>query len=195
MKKLIFLLITLNCYSQSISLNEENLINRIRLNQLKGELDTNYSFNIRPIEIGNFGLNFSEEKKETFFFPKLASFFSDKAEIRLLPINTTLEYNSHHSYNRNNGSMIPNRGYQHRISFGFFSKIGPLTIQINPEHLYSENKNYDGFWEGHYPIIWAKRYNLWNHIDIPERFGENSHNQFLIGQSLKLNLKVFFRNI
>ena len=192
MKKLIFLLITLNCYSQSISLNEENLINRIRLNQLKGELDTNYSFNIRPIEIGNFGLNFSEEEKETFFFPKLASFFSDKAEIRLLPINTTLEFNSHHPYNRNNGSMIPNRGYQHRISFGFFSKIGPLTIQINPEHLYSENKNYDGFWEGHYPIIWAKRYNLWNHIDIPERFGENSHNQFLIGQSsVKLNLKGF----
>jgi len=68
MKKLIFLLITLNCYSQSISLNEENLINRIRLNQLKGELDTNYSFNIRPIEIGNFGLNFSVEEKETFFF-------------------------------------------------------------------------------------------------------------------------------
>ena len=43
--------------------------------------------------------------------------------------------------------------------------------QFKPENIYAENKDYDGFWEGHYDITWAKRYNLWNRIDTPERFG------------------------
>ena len=49
--------------------------------------------------------------------------------------------------------MIPNKGYQHIISPGFF-RAGPLSIQFKPEHHFSENKNFDGFWEGHYPVIW-----------------------------------------
>ena len=32
-------------------------------------------------------------------------------------------------------------------------------------------------WEGHYPIILRERYKLWNHIDMPERFGEINHNK------------------
>ena len=52
--------------------------------------------------------------------------------------------------------MIPNRGFQNRISFGFYGKLGPLSFQINPEHVYSENKSYQGFWENHYPITWSK---------------------------------------
>ena len=43
---------------------------------------------------------------------------------------------------------------------------------------------------GHYPVIWAKRYKLWNKIDMPERFGEKSINKTLIGQSsIRLNFK------
>ena len=41
-------------------------------------------------------------------------------------IDYFLEYNTHHPYNRNNGTMIPNRGYQHIISPGLFFKIGPI---------------------------------------------------------------------
>ena len=52
--------------------------------------------------------------------------------------------------------MIPNRGYQHIISPGIFIKTGPITIQFKPEHHFSENKEFDGFWNGHYPEIWAK---------------------------------------
>ena len=46
---------------------------------------------------------------------------------------------------------------------GFYGKIGPLSVQINPEHIYSENKSFQGFWEDHYPVVWSKRYNLWNY--------------------------------
>ena len=88
--------------------------------------------------------------------------------------------------------MIPNRGYQHIISPGIIFKIGPLNIQLKPEHHYSQNKKFDGFWEGHYPEIWAKRYRLWNKIDMPERFGEIRHNSTTIGQSsIRLNWKKY----
>ena len=69
----------------------------------------------------------------------VSTFFKKKGEFRILPVNSTFEFNSHHPYNRNNGSMIPNRGIQNRLSFGFYTRLGPLTIQINPEHIYSEN--------------------------------------------------------
>ena len=98
-------------------------------------------------------------------------------EIKTLGIDYFIEYNSHHPYNRNNGTMIPNRGYQHIISPGIFIKYGPLTVQFKPEHHFSENKPFHGFWEGHYSEIWAKRYQLWNHIDMPERFGKTKHNK------------------
>jgi hypothetical protein len=69
-------------------------------------------------------------------------------------------------------------------------KIGPISVKFQPEHNFSENKEFDGFWEGHYPVIWAQRYNLWNHIDMPERFGLKRHNRKLIGQSsIKINFK------
>ena len=91
--------------------------------------------------------------------------------------------------------MVPNRGYQHIISAGIYVEIGPLSVQLKPEYLFSENKDFEGFGEGpngHYPIIWAKRYELWNHIDMPERFGEEKLNKNLIGQSsIRLNYKGF----
>ena len=88
--------------------------------------------------------------------------------------------------------MVPNRGYQHLLSFGLRGKIGPIQFQLKPEHHYAQNKNFQGFPETHYPIIWAKRYRLWNHIDLPERHGFIRHNKTLIGQSyLKVNYKSF----
>ena len=99
-----------------------------------------------------------------------------------------MEYSSHHPYSRNNGSMIPNRGYQQLVSFGFHAELGPLSIQFKPESVYAENRNFDGFPDSHYGITWARRYRLWNTIDMPERFGENAYKKSLFGQSsIRLN--------
>ena len=112
--------------------------------------------------------------------------------IKSLGIDYFSEYNTRHPYNRNNGSMIPNRGFQHIFSPGLYFKIGPISIKFKPEHHFSENKKFDGFWEGHYPVIWAERYNLWNHIDLPERFGEKRHNKTYLGQS---SIRINWKNI
>jgi hypothetical protein len=180
--------------SQTINLNESYLTNYLRTSQLLGDFESEISFTIKPLDIGKNGI---EINKETFnkekYAPTILSFFNGNGKLKILPIDYNIEFNSHHPYNRNNGSMIPNRGYQHIISGGIYAEIGPLSIQLKPEHLFSENKDFEKFGEGpngHDTTIWSKRYKLWNKIDMPERFGTKEYNKTLIGQSsIKLNYK------
>ncbi len=166
---------------QSLDTNNDFFYNEFRISSLNGNQLDNYSLNVRPIGT------------ETLFSDLYQTIISNKKEtllIKNLGVDYFIEYNSNHPYNRNNGTMIPNRGYQHIISPGLFIKLGPLSIQLKPEHHYSQNKKFEGWWEGHYPEVWAKRYKLWNHIDMPERFGEKRHNKTTLGQSsIKINWK------
>ena len=182
MKKILIFFIFLQfSFSQNINVNNDFFYEKLIFDKISGNIKTDLTLNIRPVdnkkvlELNYFKNNILNKKNIT---------------IKFLGIDYFTEYNSRHPYNRNNGSMIPNRGYQHIISPGFYFEYGPLSLTIKPEHHYSENKLFDGFWEGHYPIIWSRRYRLWNQIDMPERFGKIRHNRFLIGQSsLYLNIK------
>ncbi len=183
-KSFIFLLTSFSIFSQNINVNNDFNYQLIRNSVLLNKVKTNYSFNIKPLQVESFSEIINDQYR-SIYRNKLGSI-----EIKTLGIDYFIEYNSLHPYNRNNGTMIPNRGYQHIISPGIFIKAGPLTIQFKPEHHFSENREFDGFWNGHYPEIWAKRYNLWNHIDMPERFGNNKHNKTTFGQSsIRLNWK------
>ena len=181
-------------YSQTINLNESYLTDYLRTSQLIGNFKSDVSFTLKPFDISKNGIEISKEIFDSEkYAPTLLSFLKGNGKIKILPIDYNIEINSHHPYNRNNGSMVPNRGYQHIVSSGIYAEIGPLSIQLKPEYLFSENKDFEGFGEGpngHYSAIWAKRYSLWNKIDMPERFGEKSINEILIGQSsIKLNYK------
>ena len=169
---------------QNINLNNDFNNQLIRYSVLANEITTDLSFNVRPLDVHSFSEVLGNLYKTILSNP------SNTIQIKTLGIDYFIEYNSHHPYNRNNGTMIPNKGYQHIISPGIFIKTGPLTIQFKPEHHFSENKEFDGFWEGHYSVIWAKRYKLWNSIDMPERFGKTNHNKTTFGQSsIRLNWK------
>tara|TARA_B100000963_G_scaffold356919_1_gene378036 strand:+ start:317 stop:1990 length:1674 start_codon:yes stop_codon:yes gene_type:complete len=187
MKKFILIFIfSLFSNAQNINVNNDFNYSLIRNSLLLGNTDSKLSLNIRPVELSEFEHIFKDQFKSIFFNKKKS------IEIKTTGIDYFIELNSHHPYNRNNGTMIPNRGYQHIISPGIYFKIGPISIMLKPEHHYSENKNFDGFWEGHYPYIWAKRYRLWNRVDIPERFGEKRHNRVTFGQS---NIKFSWKNL
>ena len=186
-KKIILFFLSTALFSQNINLNNDFVNYKLRYDVLNNKTKSNHTLNILPIE-------YETLKEEGFKFDLYENeIFSNKKnniKLKFLGIDYFLEYNSNHPYNRNNGSMIPNRGYQHIVSPGFYLKLGPLSIKLKPEHHYSENINFDGFWEGHYPVIWANRYRLWNHIDMPERFGKIRHNRLLIGQSsISINFK------
>ena len=184
LKNLFFFIFPILITGQNINLNNDFNNQLIRYSVLKNEINTDLSFNIRPLNLNSFSKILENQYKT------ILSNTSGTIKVKTLGTDYFIEYNSHHPYNRNNGTMIPNRGYQHIISPGIFFKAGPLTIQLKPEHHYSENKKFDGFWEGHYSEIWAKRYKLWNRIDMPERFGNTNHNKTTFGQSsIRLNWK------
>ena len=188
---LLLLILPLFINSQTLNLNNTYFEELLRAAQLSGNLDSNISFTIRPLNIGSDGVKIS---KRTFdinqYFTKKNISKTNNSFIKILPVDYKINYNSHHPYNRNNGSMIPSRGFQQLISLGLFAKIGPLSIQLKPEHVYAENKDYDGFPETHYPVIWERRYILWNKIDLPEKFGDTHFKKSYIGQSfIKLNFK------
>ena len=113
-KNLIICICFLNLFylkSQTINLNESNLENILRRAQLQRKIDSTLSFSIRPLNIGEKGINFDKSvfNKEKYS-PTILSFFNNKGKIKILPINFNINYSSHHPYNRNNGSMIPNKG-------------------------------------------------------------------------------------
>ena len=187
---LFLFLFSLNSFSQTLNLNNPLFENSLRRAQLNGDISSNISFTLRPLDLNNYDVD-----KNIFdynhYSPTVLSFFNGNGKLKILPVDFNINFSSHHPYNRNNGSMITNAGYQQLISAGIFFEIGPLSIQLKPENIYAENKNYDGFWEGHYDITWAKRYILWNRIDLPERFGEKAYYKTTFGQSsVRLNYKA-----
>ena len=186
LKNLFFLFFPIFIIGQNINLNNDFNNQLIRYSVLANEIETELSFTVRPLNFNSFSEILGNQYKT------ILSNSSNTIQIKTLGIDYFIEYNSHHPYNRNNGTMIPNRGYQHIISPGIFIKTGPLTIQFKPEHHFSENKEFDGFWEGHYSTIWAKRYKLWNRIDMPERFGNINHNKTTFGQS---SIRLNWRNL
>jgi len=176
--------------SQTINLNERFIQQNLRTAQLLGEFDPSVSFTSLPIHTGKIGVKIDSSLiGGNEYGATLKTFFGKHGTLKILPVNFLMEYSSHHPYSRNNGSMIPNRGYQQLISFGFHAELGPLSIQFKPESVYAENRNFEGFPDSHYGAIWARRYNsLWNFIDMPERFGENAYKKSMFGQSsIRLN--------
>ena len=189
MKKFILLILLTNqliLFSQKISLNKDFIYENLRYQQLNGDISSEFSFTLRPLDLSKIKTNEFNYLYKNIDFKKPSKF-----KLKLLPFEYIIEYNSEYPYNRNNGSMIPNRGFQHITSLGINITYGPLEIKLNPEHHFSENKNFPGFWEDHYTYIWAQRYKLWNKIDMPEKFGNQQHNRLLLGQSsISLNWKA-----
>lgn len=189
MNKIIFffLIAPFSIFSQILDLNNTFYNNLIRLKSIEPTNTINHSLTILPLDISKLKLT---DNLNDYVKPLIKN-KNNSVFLSIYPLNYSVEYNSMTPYNRNNGNMIPNRGYQHLVSAGFFAKLGPLEISFKPEHHYSQNLEFNGFWEGHYPEIWEKRYALWNVIDMPERYGSLRHNNVLLGQS-SINFK--FKN-
>ena len=161
MKKIFFLLTTFYTFSQDISHYNDS----IRIDYSINYLNTSKSLTIK--------------NNNEIYFNELINSKNNKKSLYILNPRLKLNYNSNVPYSRNDGSMIPNVGFQQLLSFGFYFEYGPLSVQINPEYLYAENKDYHGFWDGHYEIILERRYDFWNKIDQPERFGQTSYSKLL----------------
>ena len=128
---LFFSFFSLGSFSQTLNLNNPMFENYLRRAQLNGDISSNISFTLRPLDLNNYDID-----KDIFdysqYSPTVLSFFNGNGKLKILPVDFNINYSSHHPYNRNNGSMITNTGYQQLISAGLYFERGPLSIQLKP---------------------------------------------------------------
>jgi hypothetical protein len=106
---------------------------------------------------------------------------TDTTQARLLPASILTSYNSLVPMGWNDGAMIPARGLQTYLTAGFFTKYKGLSLQLKPEFVMAENREFETFsLQGSFraPMIV-----LWNSTDIPERFGNSTYTRLRLGQT------------
>lgn len=177
--------------AQSLAVGTPVIEDYYRRAQLLGNLDSSVSFTIRPLfPAAAFGKENIYDPEKDFNTNNILSYSTisksvdGKSMIQLLPIIWQQQYNTHNPYGWNDGAMIPAAGYESLFSPGIFLKYKFLSVRLQPEFVYAQNKNFDGFTQaGNDAKAWQAWYSLYNEIDLPERFGTTPYSKLLPGQS------------
>ena len=137
MKKytLILLIFSSNiCFKQTINLNKPSIYEEIRDNQIINQIHlNNSSLMIRT-------LNFIKEIDSLLN----TSYLDNKSFFKFLPIDFISEFTTNVPYNRNNGIFNTQQRIPAIDKLWFFRNRS-IKIQLNPEFLYAQNKEFEGF--------------------------------------------------
>jgi hypothetical protein len=183
-------LITNTCFSmaafsQSAALQFYNQVARDL--QVNSRLDSALSFCVRP----NYNAN-------TFYFDSAGGIKGIKprpngAGIFVLPIVFQQQFNTHHPFGYNDGSLIPAKGYQNQLSVGMTASKGIFSLQLRPEIVFAQNPAFPSFPSEQNDTIWKNYYqSVLNVIDAPERFGTKAYFKLFPGQS---SARISFRKV
>jgi hypothetical protein len=122
--------------AQSISLDQEWRTDLMRREQLLGRFDSTISFLINPIYLSNQNLpNKYLQKRGKSFLGKLGY-------VDLMPVQLHQQYVTDIPFKTLDGPMLASSGYQVMASAGVFAKLGPLTIQLQPQWVNAQNKSF-----------------------------------------------------
>ncbi|WP_354003182.1 capsule assembly Wzi family protein [Algoriphagus limi] len=184
-------------FLQTIPLGMPVLDDYLRRAQLLGRVDSSSSWMVRPIypteafgvkhgfDLDSSVVDFDQSRFHRNFGPE------GKGKFLLLPAIYKAQYNSTYAFGVNDGAFIPNRGLQQILSVGGYAEFGKWTLQLQPEILVAQNKDYIGFPIEHQATV-LFYYEYLNRIDSPERFGDKAFNRFYLGQSsLRFNVEEF----
>jgi hypothetical protein len=133
--------------TQSIAVGSIRLEDAMRDLQLLDKIPQEYSFSNRPYSVSrNFSIDslykWVDEKhyRSTTFHHQItrSKFF----KLTLLPAEITQQLNTQTPFGYNDGSFLKARGYQINTMIGFHAKAGPLEVQLQPNHTFSQNNSY-----------------------------------------------------
>lgn len=113
----------------------------LSVKQLTDTSLADYSFCVRPLQ--NTGVIAAALQKENFTYYAPPLVFSHLLKINLLPVTWTQQFNSHHPFGWNDGALIPAKGYQTQFTAGVYTKVGPLSVQLQPELIYAANPQFE----------------------------------------------------
>jgi hypothetical protein len=176
-------------FAQSVPVGTPVLDDYYRRSQLLGKVDSNLSFTIRPITIGESDISDVYDPEHDI---QRSASNNSNLFFKILPLSWQQQFNTDHPYGWNDEAMIPARGYQTIVSGGFYFKAGHLSVQLRPEFVYAANTNFTGFASGHNDTDLKNYYGFNNGIDLPERFGNKAYSKAFWGQS---NIMLTFGNV
>jgi len=152
--------------SQNLSVGiTESIEDSVRRAQLLHAEDGQFSYMIRPIALGRS--------------------VRDKKSLSFLPVIWRQQYNVNAPYGMNNGPMVPAKGYQSLLSAGVYAKYAALSVQLQPEFVFAQNKDFRELLEEDNGTLFSDVYaeKMWNVADVPERFGQGNYSKLGWGQS------------
>lgn len=125
--------------TQTIAVGQTATESALRILQLTGKLDANFSsFTIRPL-VSNDSVHLTTILHlADSTFPLRAK----RKNFQLLPISWNTKFNSDRPFGWNDAGMRMVRGFQQSFSTGFYLKAGPLTVQLQPEYYQINPQDY-----------------------------------------------------
>jgi hypothetical protein len=140
-------LIVLNqsAHAQSISLDQEWRTDLMRREQLLGRVDSTVSFLINPIYLSNQNLisNSSHSNQSNKYLQKRGkSFLGKLGYVDLMPVQLLQQYVTDIPFKTLDGPMLASSGYQVMATAGVYAKLGPLTVQLQPQWVNAQNKSF-----------------------------------------------------
>jgi len=155
MKRRFILLLLCTClnytgFSQNIPLGFPVLNEYLRREQVIGNLNSDFSFNYRPVLVKK---SFPEFQKPFIldsvngYIQKLKPLTSKNKSIKvsLLPLQLNTVFNSSNPYGWGNGAIIPAKGLQTLLSAGIIMNWGKLSVQLYPQIHWAQNSHFEEY--------------------------------------------------
>ncbi|WP_111317812.1 capsule assembly Wzi family protein [Algoriphagus chordae] len=147
---LTFLCTTGTGFAQNIPLGFPILNDYLRREQVMDNLNSNFSFNYKPILVEKAFPAFTNsflldtvngfEEKTPRLYSKNKAF-----KMALLPLQLNTVYNSSNPYGWGNGAIIPARGLQTLLSAGVSMNWGNLSVQLYPQFHWAQNLEFEEY--------------------------------------------------
>ena len=118
--------------AQTISLDQDFRNDQSRRLQLLGSLDSTLSFTVLPIQM----------QKNILPLKYSQSFLGHAGSFAVLPVQFIQQYVSSIPYQELDGPMVASSGYQMMATAGIYAKLGPLSIQLQPQFVRAADKDY-----------------------------------------------------
>ncbi len=140
-----FICLYQNALAQSISLDQEWRTDLVRREQLLGRFDSTVSFLINPVYTTNQKTNWvglKSNQTNRYLQKKGKSFLGKFGYVDLMPVQLIQQYATDIPFKTLDGPMLASSGYQVMASAGVYAKLGPLTIQLQPQWVNAQNKSF-----------------------------------------------------
>ena len=144
------ILLASHTYAQTISMDQLPMEDALRRLQLLGKIEGDISFMLRPLQSTRLHswdsvLQSIDPTVKAMGNKKIDKQFLGKwGYASLLPVQITQQYVTAQPFQELDGPMIASSGYQVMASAGVFAKLGPLTIQLQPQYVSASNNDFRG---------------------------------------------------